>query len=211
MSPNTYIDLLAPGILGAAAVALTLLCAWRLRGLWAAAKQGHMAIAAWHFAATAAMTWAIVQVAFNPPWPIDWNAPIPCQHDCGWAFYYVGIIAFLQAWAIPALLATTAMGIVLLRAVLQAEPFTKIRAVLGIRAFDGPAEPMDSIEATRPPSPADRGGQRPQRTARHCLAHLARTSGSVPPGAEQPDTQGGTPMTPISAAPAGTVAAAAGT
>ncbi|MCA4727127.1 hypothetical protein [Mycolicibacterium fortuitum] len=151
MSPNTYIDLVSLGILGAVALALALLCACRFRGLWAGAKQGHMAAAAWHFAGTAAVTGAIVQVAFNPPWPIDWNAPIPCQHDCHWAFYYVGIIAFLQAWAIPALLATTAMGIVLLRAVLEAEPFTKIRGALGIQAEpDQLVDCTDRIEAHPP-------------------------------------------------------------
>ncbi|MFV8161384.1 hypothetical protein ACNQVK_04585 [Mycobacterium sp. 134] len=151
MSPNTYIELVALGILGVVALELTLLCAWRLRGLWAKAKQGHMAFAGLHFVGTASVTLAIVQVAFDPPWSIDWNAQIPCQHDCGWAFYYVGIIAFLQAWAIPALVATTAMGIVLLRAILEAESFTKIRGALGIGSgSDELADSIDRIDAHAP-------------------------------------------------------------
>lgn len=151
MSPNTYIGLVNLGILGTVAFVATLLCAFDLRRLWAAARRGRWISPGVHFVMLTAVSLTVVQIAFNPPWPIDWNAPIPCQHDCDWAFYYVGIIAFLQAWAIPALLATTAMGIVLLRAVLEAEPFTKILGALGIQAEPNElAEPTDRIDAHPP-------------------------------------------------------------
>ncbi|MBN3458436.1 hypothetical protein JNN96_30810 [Mycobacterium sp. DSM 3803] len=116
MTITAICTLIGLGVLYVIAGGVIGYCAVRFRRTLTAAKQGHTAPAVAHAGVLGGLALILLNLGYQPPWPIDWNAH--ASSLSGWELYYVMGIVGMQIVALAAAALLLADLVVLLVAVL---------------------------------------------------------------------------------------------
>jgi hypothetical protein len=119
MTITAMCALIGLGVLYVIAVGVIGYCAVRFRRTLTAAKQGRTAPAVAHAGVLGGLALILLNLGYQPPWPIDWNAH--ASSLSGWELYYVIVIAGMQMFTLAAAALFLAALVVALLALIRQE------------------------------------------------------------------------------------------
>ncbi|TXI53499.1 hypothetical protein [Mycolicibacterium mageritense] len=119
MTITVLCALIGLGVLYVIAVGVIGYCVVRFRRTLTAAKQGHSAPAVAHAGVLGGLALILLNLGYQPPWPIDWNAQ--ASSLSGWELYYVIVIAGMQMFTLAAAALFLADLVVVLVAIVHHE------------------------------------------------------------------------------------------
>ncbi|WP_132935542.1 hypothetical protein [Mycobacteroides abscessus] len=98
-------------------------CVYKFRRTWTAAALGRYAPALQHLIVSTALSAMLLNVAFDPPFPIIWDEPISCAtQTCVWEYYYVLLVIALVLLTLAAAATVLVLLCALLRAMVARGP-----------------------------------------------------------------------------------------